>query len=157
MMKKLLVLALVLSVVGLANASLSLSADLVSKTISVEGLFDQDAYLLLTSDGGVTEAMMGIAAGAASADTGMSATDFAGAVGLNIEGTGVAFVFATFPGEAYKDGQYLKGTYGQGATFANLYFFSEVTGESGLLESIAIPEPMTMVLLGLGGLFLRRK
>ena len=156
-MKKLLVLSLVLGIASLASAGFSIVVDTDAGTVTANGTADADIYLLLTSDAGVTGGALGAAAPSLSGDVGMSAADFAAAVGMSIDGDGLAYVIASSAGEVYDTGDYLSGAYGTGATVANLYYFSEITGGNGLLDSVVIPEPATMALLGLGALVLRRK
>jgi len=173
MMRKLLVLALVLSVAGLANAGLSTT---ILVTDKLSAVVDTDAQ---------TITFVGLAplANAAGAITGLSlnmvldTTDALAYVsshsGIGLMGTGfeenvgdwVAFSAVNTSGVI---GNLVTYSYAGSPTTATLFNHmdwgaSEVslrgdtsnTNLDGMV--ITIPEPMTMLLLGLGGLFLRKK
>jgi hypothetical protein len=192
MMKKYLVLALVLGVVGLTNASIG------GLQISVDGVKDyQDGSLVLRpSDTAILDIWTDVAI---SGDAGFFALvvnkgmgemaggfvkpEFASYGGLFIyddaetgggvpvpQGTngvwGGVTVFsllgeAPIPaGSTIFDG-ILFHCNGEGPTFVQLYAVSGLDWSLGaMLDQVVItqiPEPITMVLLGLGGLFLRKR
>jgi len=184
-MKKLLVLALVLSVVGIANAGLAIVEPVagIGQVQIVEDM-QGDQYMAIVSNIALSN-FKTVAGGTASGEF-FKASDLGFApAGMD----GYIWNIATFPGESYPrngvqlqadwnladalvgqairiEGDY-KNTYNVYSASFQMFFCSEeeVTGniqnavydKEVLVDSVLIPEPMTMILLGLGGLFLRRK
>lgn len=161
-MKKLMVLALVLGMASLATAALSLSAssDRVNPgeefTIYVMGTVDE-----LPASGGLDGAIEGpmkwnsyglsdkVGVGVVA-----DSWDAFGTLDFNIGKGG-----APLPETA--DGAWVVATYVAGAAGESYDFYlqdsSFTTIPASLLTVTVIPEPVTMALLGLGGLFLRRR
>jgi len=161
MMKKLMVLALVLAVAGLANAGLVLTgAGVVANFASDNG----DPYVAnLVAEQGVNVLAFGLTPAGLKdlsfvTDYGMvTGADIGAALG-NIRV--IQFSAASSTAGALEAGLHFTATTDkelltQGAgprVFLMSEDFSQVLG-----TLYTIPEPMTMVLLGLGGLFLRKK
>lgn len=210
-MKKVLALVMVLSMAGFASAALQI--DVAGGKAVVNGQLDADQYLILTAGNGASLSNFALGASAPSmSGPFMSAAEFE-ALGVGYAApagfAGEAYVMASAPGEAYKNGaqlmadlalatsqevgQFLRTekvfegaplpgqwkvrTWSELIEVANgalsLSMFSEITGQTALLgdrsiqdrsvigETYAdgewVPEPMTLSLLGLGALVLRRR
>jgi hypothetical protein len=157
-MKKLLVLMLVLGMTSVAGAALSLTIDPLVPECSIDGLIESATtiYLFIASD-----ASIAVSLGDAAPSMAGYAMDVATAqsYGIPIPGAypnGDAYVMAAAPGEDYLTGTYLAGA---GAAGDNVLvgWFDEVGGYGEIGAGVLVPEPMTIALLGLGGLFLRRR
>lgn len=170
-MKKMLTLVLVLAVASLASAAptwtltppAGIVTDPVALTVSVTSNPGVPTYLLLAvqpTEGVLSDFGMAANAPASSAYFADVATNFP-ALG---QGEIWAMAHFTTGTPEYLDGSWLnaKLTFAPSSTSAtvSLYEFVEATSENTFLGSVTyttIPEPITMSLLGLGGLFLRRK
>jgi hypothetical protein len=176
MMKKLLVLALVLSVVGLANAGLSI--DYVDGKVVVsndESMLGGISVGVASDSIDITGAVLTLREGippvapaAVPAITVYTATELAdfGIVGVN--GGTVQLVWGdaeTDPTKANPAGMWFSfdlAGYAKGDASNYLVKLDltdlDVNALGGEGQSLFLtPEPMTMLLLGLGGLFLRKK
>jgi len=175
-MKKMLVLALVLAVAGLANASIDLAGQInglsygisgntvtISSTVSVSGYL----FALQTDNNsalsGATIMNTSFATGtSAGGDRGNGLWDGVSAsVGTNAAVTGNLFKIDFAPGTKKIYFVMSQDAFDASAIniggAAKLLSSPEVDGVNGSTYFMTIPEPMTMVLLGLGGLFLRKK
>jgi hypothetical protein len=162
MMKKLLVLALVLGMATLANATLTngLTLNVTGTAVTVTGTSTTDWDLVVISNKtlspldasalnmSVAPSMSGLMAGFSDLVAGC-------ADDLSAYTSGAVWTITSASGETYKTGTYLTLTSTAGAT-VTLAQFDEGTTHLVGMQTI-VPEPMTMALLGLGGLFLRRR
>jgi hypothetical protein len=169
MMKKLLVLALVLSVVGLANASLvvfdknatAASFNAAAGTVSVIGVVGGDTNVGIISDAAVVTQLTSALGAAMPTDASgyfFNASDLS-IVAPTIANDGAIWAIGTYLASGVyptvQGGTILTANVGKAC---NKIFVFECDGDGNLLQGTTIvPEPMTMVLLGLGGLFLRKK
>ncbi|MHC4643695.1 MAG: PEP-CTERM sorting domain-containing protein [Planctomycetota bacterium] len=165
-MKKLFILMLVLGMSSAASAVLQVvQPDPLSQEVAVVGDLTGDMYLILSSDHVLTDFTLG-----------PDAPDLSGYAGPTSDLIGMGLFPTGFVGEYWVmassqnpypiTGTFLSakpGPVGPGDLAyqqVNLSWFDE-TGGSGDLGTvfILIPEPMTIALLGLGGLFVlhRRK
>jgi hypothetical protein len=155
MMKKLLVLVLIFAMAPLASAAtVTLS---YTGTTPAGGSINMDVagatydpYLALVSDPGVLSAL---AAGAQAP----SVTGSFGAVTVSGQ-DGEVWGFGTAAGEAYQDGSWLTANWVSATgVWVRAYETMDFGATWQLMDEIFIPEPMTVALLGLGGLFLLRR
>jgi hypothetical protein len=159
MMKKFLVLTLVLGIASLASAGLSLSTD--GASVAVEGADHTSATaytVFLVFDGSTAGTPSLDYLGGASSITDMSAANanFTAALGA----LGVATTATSSWQIVLQDTDpFLKIPNGTLVTTAvsdgSAYMLSQ--DASVLIDSVVVPEPATMALLGLGALVLRRR
>jgi hypothetical protein len=166
-MKKLLVLMLVLGMAASAHAALgdlTLKADADLLGVTVEGtMAATDAevfYILLVSDGAIGQ-LDGTALGAAApsmAGYAAGSSAWVGVIPFTSGYTGGSWVMASAPGEVFKTGVYLANDVSYtGQATVEAWWFEEGTGATGFINDVVLPEPMTVALLGLGGLFILRR
>lgn len=156
MTKKLVVFILVAFCTSSANGALTLNF-VDEDTISLDGIIDADIYVIVTCYGGILSPLDDTALGPAAPPTLSGyvgpASDWEG-IGLFPSGwDGGCWVMATTPLETYQTGNYLTLDV---AYTGMVYLYSSWFDESGGNGIIYEPEPMTIALLGLGGLFLLR-
>ena len=158
MMKKLLIFMLVLGMASVAGATLTFNLASDSPTATFDGVieFEQTIYLFIASD-----APIAIDLGAAAPSMAMyqgTVADFQGfGVPIPTEYSyGEGWIMGAAAGEDYLTGTYLIGVGAVGDSVLGGWF-DEVGGYGELGGGTLIPEPMTVLLLGLGGLFLRRR
>ena len=159
-MRGILIVLLVLGMTSMAGAALVGDVWASAWTINVDiSGATTDLYLALAVEGtGWT--LTNFAAGAdAPSDSSMFST--LADAGLSSLGTGELWAMADFsPPYTYDNGQWLTATVVwdgfSGFEDIKVYEVDESLGTT-LLDSLLIPEPMTIALLGLGGLFLRRR
>ena len=158
-MKKMLTLVLILGIASLASAVpvWTITEDAGVVTVSVSGNEGQTVIGLAVDSGGVLSSFT----------AGPNAPASSSSVAILQEyypelGTGEiwAMIHITTDTQVYVDGSWLTASFAfaEGMTSATVKLYD--TPESGgytELASLVIPEPITMSLLGLGGLFLRRR
>ena len=157
-MKKLLVL--VLGLASLANAQIWTGAyDDVTKIVNVSITNSAGrmyiGLAITDGDGTLSPFSMGAQAPVSSA---MFATLGAG---MDYEGYGEGELWCIIdvrPTPVYTDGEWLKATFsGSMPSTITMYSFNEMTEVFTIEGLMLIPEPITMSLLSLGGLMLRRR
>ncbi|MFA5785070.1 MAG: PEP-CTERM sorting domain-containing protein [Phycisphaerae bacterium] len=162
MMKKLIVLLCVLIVTSTASATISLTVSQPSTeslAIEVTGTIDQDLYIVLSSNGTLGSYALGVDApdlsGYAGPTDDLTGTGFDPPAGFS----GQYWVMATSDNINYPiTGEFLTALGGAAGDQVNIRAFDETVGYLGDFGTITlVPEPMTIALLGLGGLFLRRR
>jgi len=166
-MKKLIALAMVLGVVGLVNAGMTTTGLEMKFIANADGTFNvqsltnyqsgKDTYYAIVSDKGAAGGS--VVAGAPSDTTinnnALTDGSLAGVLPAGLDGVW-GFIGST-TGTAANAGLWLQNIQvDKMATELRLY---EITAnwELGNLVATIVPEPMTMALLALGGLFVRRK
>jgi hypothetical protein len=180
-MKKLLVLALVLSMATMANAGLQF--------VTSNGVTEVNPSTVVTinlvTTQGTTISGFGWDAvqGLGEASNGLISSNFGSQMGGNVYNPATGIILGgTYASDVHTPIQYSGGTvysfqlhipslpfssiitvntYADGDNYLDAYYFASGVGEvdgnfTGLTLHV-IPEPMTMGLLGLGGLFLRRR
>jgi hypothetical protein len=156
-MKKLLVLLLVLGMASAASAALVVSQpDPTSLEVVVSGDLTQDLYLILSSDG----VLSGFTIGADAPDLSNYAgptSDLAGMGLFPVGYVGEYWVMASSQNPYPLTGTYLTAMGGDVGDSVNLSWFDEAGGAGDLGTIILVPEPMTVALLGLGGLLMLRR
>jgi len=166
MMKKLLILMLVLGMASAAYATVLSVSQPSSASLNVEvtGTIDYDLYIVLSSNG--TTALSSYALGTDAPDM----SGYSGPTSPDLDGSGLWTEPSGFSGEYWvmaasdasvfpiTTGQFLTATGGAIGDQVNVQAFDETVGFLGDFGTITlIPEPMTVLLLGFGGLLLRRR
>jgi hypothetical protein len=149
MMKKLLVLVLIFAMAPVASA---VTGTLTDTGTSVEldiGAPLEDAYLAIVSDAGVLS-NFGVGPAAPSVQSSF------GAVTVNGQ-NGEVWGLGTGAGEDHVPGVWLMADWSSASTVWVRAYQTYDTQTWILLDEIEVPEPMTVALLGLGGLFLLRR
>jgi hypothetical protein len=163
MMKKLLTLILVLGLVPMATAGLSLNVDPAAKSIAV--VFDPADGAMIGYDLRV-EIVPGVLLGDAvlgAKGNWMTKPAIVSTTESDIRITAGAFPAFGFNGLAEMDTilaiSYMPTSipYTVNLYNASAVQIGDVSLPKGLIQSVVIPEPMSLALLGLGGLFLRRR
>lgn len=154
-MKKLMVLALVLGIAGFASAGLSLQKqgdDVAKITSDAATIFGNNYYVVIAQT--ITDYQIDLTA--AGNPTGGSTV---GAKELYDDGYDWYFLtfITTDSAKPMLAGDWLIVTAKAGQGDVKMYDASGLELLSGPIGLTVIPEPMTMGLLALGGLFIRRK
>ncbi len=166
-MKKLLVLMLVLAMGSMASAGLSLDEDLLKTTNEIVINLDAGSlnligyYLEVSVDAGSLNG--------AGADLNPSGKAWMTGAPKTVEVLAQLFSvtgadIAAFGGQGLAaPSQILTGLFVEGATVYTVTLtskdaaWSDTTNSLGELDAVFVPEPISLALLGLGGLFLRRR
>lgn len=162
-MKKVLILMLVFGMTSLAGASYDLvgtdqGGGNYDMTLTSDGA-DPDEYWALAIDSGGSLSGLAIGPDAPSLSALWGTFAYNGVSGYFPGLTGELGPFATGQGETKVGGTYLTGSAFTGSS-AWVYMYSSPDTSAGswtVEDSAFLPEPMTIVLLGLGGLFVRRR
>jgi len=168
-MKKLLVLTLVLSIASLANAGLvvfdGINYDTVTGNLDLLGVVSGDTNVAICTNGpAITQSMIILGPAMPTDASGFffnvsdlfTLTDIAADASDGVIwtiGTYLSGVYPTATGGTILSTNVVFGT----ATKAYVF---ECDGDGNMISDITaydLPEPVTMLLLGLGGLFIRRK
>ena len=163
-MKKLLVLALVLGVASLANAGLAFTVGGVEyasgSTVAIDGQTTIGLVNDTEFDGVPDVAYIEVAPGAEVVGSGTVGTVLPGTWSIVDYGLSYGLYYWQISNTVAGVGDSLVGTMFTvdvaGPTTLNVYQ-SDWATIIGSIELASIPEPMTMGLLGLGGLFLARR
>ncbi len=154
-MKKLLVLLLVLGMASTASAVLTYSKS--PTTVTIDGIIEADVYVIVTSDA-ILSPLSDLAIGTAAPsmteyflDVAPGDGFFGDLLGIPAGFAGGSWTVNSAPGEDYVEGNYLTLSISGSDILA--YTYNETTQEIAEI----VPEPMTIALLGLGGLFLLRR
>ncbi len=161
-MKKLLILMLVLVMASSASAALSdiTKVDLAGGILTIGGVAGASLYYALeeSDSGGIQFSTDGAVLTGAGNTAGDLAAITQYAVGTY---SGVVIIVGTTglgePPDPVEAGDWFTVTYG-GEVGDTLYVYDSAVGGTPYIGSLLVtPEPMTIALLGLGGLFLRRR
>jgi len=181
-MKKLLVLALVLTMASMSSAALKIAVNgVIDGTVTLQA--SETAVISIYTDAAIgfgsgDWAGVGLMAPTALATITGGAVSFTSEPGLSIQGTiegaamppmtgqeGIGLTLsvtgANIPANTLLFDGFILHCEGSGPTVVSLWGTTQyVEWDGGQLAGVTItqiPEPMTMALLGLGGLFLRRR
>ena len=157
MMKKLVALMMILAVTAMASATFSVDgSDLgdvsFSSDVAIAPAGGLEMYWALAVDAGTIT-------GGASAQTGVGFDMAVWGDGSAYAGTPAIWGTLFTTGGAISDGVLFDSFVVSGASVVSLYKIkADFSGLDGpALATYSIPEPITVALLGLGGLFIRRK
>lgn len=167
-MRKVLIIFLILTVTSLTHAAVTwtITDDGVGNiTASVIDNPDEQLFLIMVvdSDGVLSDFAKGVNAPSDSMSIGTPADNTYG-IALGYLGQGEVWMMTdnTVP-YIYNDGDWLTADFtfaaGKTSSVVSLYTL-DIEGSEGeevLVDSLVIPEPMTLSLLAFGGLFLRRR
>ena len=162
-MKKLLVLILVLGMNSAASATLTLVPSMLDLTVNIggpgglnDGILEGDMYLVISSNGELTNYALTAAAPDLSGKFGYT-EDFGG-LGCPVGFTGEVWVLASSV-NGYPISEPVMTVVAESFRDCVAIGWFDESMNSGIIEILCIPEPTTLALLGLGGLMLwwRRK
>lgn len=162
-MKKMLALVLVLGMASLASAAFNLTATpsvggnyiiTISCDTAVAPAGGDEMYWALLADAGT---LTDTGASAQQTGVGFDMQLYGDISGAGLAGIGTwGTLFTT--GGAIPAGNLFDGFVVNGATTVSLVeILSDFSGYGDTVATVVIPEPITMSLLGLGGLFLRKR
>jgi len=163
-MKKLLVLMLVLGMASMANAVpvWDLTYDGTNVYVGVTTPDIIGVYMILhvtSADGVLSNFAKGAQAPSDSQSAGINIGDLGVAAGQ--QGEWWAMADTSSPFDDYHAGQWMIANWalqsGHTSALVTVQLFDEGTSELTVMDTIIVPEPMTMALLGLGSLFLLRR
>jgi len=149
--------------VSAANAGFTLDGIATGVgSLAIDGTLEASAtevfYVLIVSNGTVSpldDTALGTAA-PSMAGYAADSDSWVGVIPFTSGYTGGAWVLANAPGEAFKTGTYIEVTFSSTSSlFIEGWWYEEGSDTYGLF--FYIPEPMTIALLGLGGLLVRRR